>query len=85
MPRKSKDELKNVKTNIENTVVENITAKVDTDVAKKKTSAKSSKAKKETKTEAKMATKKTTKTTKTAKTVKSETEKTKKSNLKHAI
>ncbi len=79
MPRKSKDELKNVKTNIENTVVENITAKVDTDVAKKKTSAKSSKAKKETKTEAKMATKKTTKTTKTAKTVKSETEKTKKS------
>lgn len=72
MPRKSKDELKNVKTNTKDTVVDTITAKANTDVVKKEKVAKSSKVKSETKKDAKKETatkvtkKRTTSTSKKA-------------------
>lgn len=72
MPRKSKDELKNVKTNTKNTVVDDVTAKLDNDVSK------TSKSKKETKKSIAKFEKETKKAVKKEKVEKEKPEKTNK-------
>ena len=72
MPRKSKDELKNVKTNTKNTVVDDVTAKLDNDVSK------TSKSKKETKKSTAKVEKETKKAVKKEKVEKEKPEKTNK-------